>query len=281
MGLSAPAKPTDLVSPLVGSDVPGGEADLRLQLSRLTADNERLAEAVAARDALLAVAGHELRNPMTPIIGRVEMLRRQLSRPEPNLEKAKAALEQIEWLMGQYMKRATTLLDVSRITSGRLELAAAPVEVGALVAQVIETFRPIVNNVGAKLVTDFPDETLMAIGDALALEVILDNLVANAIKYGDGSPITVSVGADEDAARVQIQVSDQGPGISAADQARIFEQFERAVTPRQQQSGFGVGLWIVRQLSEAMGGAIEVHSTLGAGTAFRVSLPLQPPGDTA
>jgi two-component system OmpR family sensor kinase len=174
------------------------------------------------------------------------------------------------------MKRATTLLDVSRITSGKLALSRAPVELCGLARQVVENFRPIAEHAGCTLAGDLPDGRLIACGDALAIEEIVDNLVSNAIKYGRGKPVVVSAVAGLDGEYVSLAVRDQGPGISAVHQQRIFERFERAVSDGERNGGFGVGLWIVRQLAEAMGGKIEVASEAGTGSTFRVTLPAQP-----
>jgi two-component system, OmpR family, sensor kinase len=247
--------------------------ELRRRVAELEAQNAHLMEAVAARDALLAVAGHELRNPITPILGRVELMKRMIGSPNFEVEKLQKGLEQIEWLIGQYMKRATILLDVSRITSGRLELNRSSIDVSNLVQQVVENFRPIADRAGCDLTIDLPDGVLLASGDMLALEEILDNLVSNAIKYAGGAPVIVHAARDIAADCVRIEVRDSGPGIPQADQERIFERFERAVEPRERNGGFGVGLWIVRQLTEAMGGKIGVHSGTGAGSTFCVTLP--------
>ena len=246
---------------------------LRRQVAELTRENAGLSETVAARDAFLAIAGHELRNPMTPILGRVDLLKRLVSRPDFEPERVRQGLEQVEWLIRQYMKRATTLLDVSRITSGKLALSRAPVELCGVARQVVENFRPIAEHAGCTLASDLPDGSLIACGDPLAVEEIVDNLVSNAIKYGRGKPVLVSAVAGPDGEYVSLAVRDQGPGISAAHQGRIFERFERAVADGERNSGFGVGLWIVRQLAEAMGGKIEVVSEAGVGSTFCVTLP--------
>ena len=249
---------------------------LRRHNAELIEANARLTEAVAARDAFLAVAAHELRNPMTPIIGRVQLLRRMIGKPDFQLEKVEQRLDQIEGLITQYVKRATTLLDVSRMTTGKLQLSLVPVNASALVREVTESFQPIAEHAGAVLELDLPDEDLAIIGDRLALEQILDNLVSNAIKYGAGKPIVVSASVEGEKGVARICVRDEGPGISASDQTRIFQRFERAVRPGEQASGFGVGLWIIRQLCDAMGGTIEVTSAPEAGSTFCVTLPLSP-----
>lgn len=239
----------------------------------LVEENALLREAVAARDAFLAVAAHELRNPMTPIVGRVERLRRLLRKPDLRPETLEKSLEQIAWLIAQYVKRATTLLDVSRVTTGQFKLDPAPTNLGDLVRDVVENFAPVADLSGASLTCQAPTAPLVRMSDRLALEQILDNLVSNAIKYGGGQPIVVSV-SESEAGSVVLQVRDQGPGISAESQARIFERFERAVRPGQHRGGFGVGLWVVRQLIETMGGTVTISSRPYEGTTFMVTLPL-------
>lgn len=239
-----------------------------------------LREAVAARDAFLAVAAHELRNPMTPIAGRVERLRRSLRKPDFRLETLENSLGQIEWLIAQYVKRATTLLDVSRVTTGRFRLDPAPTDIGGLVRGVVENFAPVAELAGASLTCRVPDEALVRLCDRLALEQILDNLVSNAIKYAAGQPIHVDVSEAEPRGPIVMQVRDRGPGISAEIQARIFERFERAVRPGQHGGGFGVGLWVVRQLVETMGGTVTISSRPDEGATFTVTLPLSTIEDT-
>ena len=153
-------------------------------------------------------------------------------------------------------------------------MSQVEVDVCEAAASVVENFRPLVDHSRSTLALELPDRPVAILGDRLALEQILDNLVSNAIKYGAGKPIVVSVLDDTERGHARIAVRDEGPGISAENQARIFERFERAVKPGDRAGGFGVGLWIVQQLCEAMGGAIEVTSSPGAGSAFSITLPL-------
>ena len=143
----------------------------------------------------------------------------------------------------------------------------------------MKAIAPLAERVGCALTLDLPDADLAILGDALALEQILDNLVSNAIKYGAGAPIAVSVRPDQGGHDVRLNVSDGGPGISSENQARIFERFERAVRRDEETAGFGVGLWVVKQLSDAMEGSVEVFSKPGAGSRFCITLPLHPPKD--
>lgn len=243
----------------------------------LREENARLREAIAARDTFLAVAAHELRNPMTPIVGRVERLRRMMRKPDVALETIESGFEQIEWLIGRYLKRATTLLDVSRVTSGKFRLDLAQAELSPIVQEVAESFRPIVEHAGSLLTITVPAGPVVRVCDRLALEQILDNLISNAIKYAAGRPIEVSLVEDVVEGHVVLRVRDHGPGISPESQSRIFERFERAVRPGEHSGGFGVGLWIVRQMAEAMGGSVSISSQPNEGAMFIVTLPLANP----
>jgi two-component system, OmpR family, sensor kinase len=247
--------------------------------ARLIAEVARLTAAVEARDTFLVVAAHELRNPMTPIIGRIQILARAARRPDFQVERLVQGLDAIEWLIARYLKRANVLLDVSRITSGKLSLDLVPVDVCEVAREVIENFSPLRQRAGSDLTLDLPSEPVVVSGDRLAIEEILDNLVSNALKYGANKPILLRVGLDDEQHCAVIRISDNGSGISADDQARIFERFERAVQPGEHLSGFGVGLWIVRQLCQAMEGSVRVDSTPGQGSTFSVALPLQSPKD--
>jgi two-component system, OmpR family, sensor kinase len=251
------------------------DQNIREHNARLIAEVARLTEAVEARDAFLIVAAHELRNPMTPIIGRIQILARAARRPDFRIERLVESLDQLEWLIARYLKRANILLDVSRITSGKLALERLPVDVCEVAREVIENFSPLRQHAGSDLTLDLPGEPVVVSGDRLAIEEILDNLVSNAIKYGANKPILLRIGLDEEKHCAVIRVSDSGSGISADDQARIFERFERAVQPGEHLRGFGVGLWIVRQLCQGMDGSVRVDSAPGRGSTFSVALPLQ------
>jgi two-component system OmpR family sensor kinase len=259
----------------LGAGADQTDQNVREHNARLIAEVGRLTEAIEARDAFLAVAAHELRNPMTPIIGRIQILARAVKKPDFQVERLVQGLEEIEWLITRYLKRANVLLDVSRITSGKLALERLPVDVCEVAREVIENYNPLRRHAGSDLTLDLPGEPVVVSGDRLAIEEILDNLVSNSIKYGADKPILLRIGVDEEQHCAVIRVSDSGSGISADDQARIFERFERAVQPGEHLHGFGVGLWIVHQLCQGMEGSVRVDSTPGRGSTFSVALPLQ------
>jgi two-component system, OmpR family, sensor kinase len=240
------------------------------QYARLAAE---LAEAVRARDEFITIAAHELRNPMTPILGYAEHLLAAGRRPESECPEAiVVALERLVGLIGEYIKRATTLLDVSRINAGKLCAELSLVELSRAMRQAVERHRPEAERSDTRLCARIEDN-VSGLLDQLAVEQIADNLLSNAIKYGAGAPIEVSL--VRCGARVKLTVRDYGIGISEADQARIFDAFERAVT-RREHGGFGIGLWVVRQLVDTMQGEIQVTSRPAKGSTFTVILPLSP-----
>ncbi len=245
--------------------------ELHRRIVELNEENVRLRDAVSARDTFLAVTAHELKNGMTPVLGRVDFLRPRLGAMSP--EKLDAALDHIVWLVGVFAKRATTLLDVSRMTSGKLKVDRVKVDGIKIIEDVTEGFRPFAERAGSSLTLDISDTPVEVLGDRLSLEQVMDNLVSNAIKYGNGKPIVVSACAESNGL-ARFTVRDSGPGISSQNEARIFERFERAVLPGDNAGGFGIGLWVVKQLVDAMDGTIEISSTPGAGATFCVTLPL-------
>jgi two-component system OmpR family sensor kinase len=239
--------------------------------ARLVAE---LMRAVHARDAFIAIAAHELRNPMTPMLGYVEHILSVARRPESECPKAIiVALERLANQVGEYIKRATTLLDVSRITAGKLCAELSVVDLSAMMRQAVHRHRAGAERSGCRLEPSIAGE-VTGLLDELAVEQIADNLLSNAVKYGAGEPIEVSLVCDGTKARLTVR--DHGIGISEEDQARIFDAFERAVS-RREEGGFGIGLWVVRHLVDAMHGKIHVASRPAEGSTFTVILPLLPP----
>ncbi|WP_419815542.1 sensor histidine kinase [Glacieibacterium sp.] len=253
-----------------GSGSPADEliCNLTSRIAALSAENERLAEVVAARDGFLAVAAHELKNALTPVVARVEILRRRLDGWQP--DKIESNLSQLEQAAGIFARRATTLLDVSRMAAGKLRLDKARIAVVPVIQAVCDNFRPLAERVKCDITIALPDPDLAIVGDQQALEQIVDNLVSNAIKYCAGAPI--SVRAEPVGDFVHLSVADRGPGISHEAHMRIFECFERAVR-RGEEAGFGIGLWVIRHLSETMGGEVRVTARPGGGSTFCVVLP--------
>ena len=255
-------------------EAPGTEPDAERRDRGQTLDELR--EALRARDEFIAVAAHELRNPMTPIGIRVHALLNAAR--EPGVDVPPRLIEGLEGLalaVDVFLRRAATLLQVSRLNADRIQLDPATVDLSALVRSTAERHRPMADFVRSELRLQV-DDAVFGVLDRTAVEQVVDNLLGNALKYGAGAPVEVTLTSCSGVARLTVR--DAGVGISAEDQARIFDRFER-VMARGHRGGFGIGLWVARRLAEAMGGTIAVESAPGAGWAFTVTLPLQRPPD--
>jgi signal transduction histidine kinase len=161
------------------------------------------------------------------------------------------------------------LLDVSRISAGRLELAVEEVDLSQLAAEVVSRFGEAARHSGSVLRLQAPDR-FAGRWDPLRVDQILTNLVSNAIKFGSGKPIDVTVEGTDALARVA--VVDRGIGIPKEKIASVFDRFERAV-PGRKYGGLGLGLYIAQQMAKAHGGRIDVESEPGQGATFVVNLP--------
>jgi len=253
------------------------------ELLALRARVRELELELEVRDGFIVAAAHELRNPISPLVLHVQRLtgaaRNAAARDADATLSATWLGDQFDMLnrrLARFMIALNRILDVSRIHTGQIELVPEPeVDLCEVTREVVASFERELAASRSALVLDAP-EPVLGCWDRVRLEQIVSNLVSNAIRYGASGPIHVAVrGLDRDgqqqARRVELTVRDHGIGISEADQARVFERFERAQT--QNRSGFGVGLWIVRQLSEAMGGGASLQSTLGEGSTFHIVLP--------
>jgi signal transduction histidine kinase len=253
-----------------------------VELKRAEAERERLIrelrEAVQARDAFLAIASHELKTPLTALVLQVQSLAqgslRELLVRTP-VEKLEARLATISRQVTRLEGLVRSLLDVVRITSGRLELARESIDLGAIVAEAVARLEELLplskSQIAMNLATG-----VVGSWDRLRLETVVANLLANAVKFGEGRGVDVAVSSDRQRAR--LTVTDQGIGMSLDAQARVFGKFERAV-PEEHYGGLGLGLWIVRQIVGAHAGTIAVSSEAGKGSTFTVELPLAAESD--
>jgi signal transduction histidine kinase len=230
-------------------------------------------EAVRARDDFLSIASHELKTPLTSLALQADSLLAAARRlgAAPLAHKAEVVRRNVGRLTGLVAQ----LLDISRISAGRLELDLAEVDLAEVAREVVEKFEDEAARSGTPVRLAAPGH-LAGRWDRLRLDQVLTNLLSNAIKYGPGKPVEMTV--EDRRGRARVTVRDHGIGISAEDQARIFERFERAVS-RRHYGGFGLGLWIVRQLVEAMGGSVRVESAPGEGATFEVELPVEQAAD--
>jgi signal transduction histidine kinase len=162
------------------------------------------------------------------------------------------------------------LLDVSRITVGRMDLELSEFDLTGLVREVVARFQQELEG-GGHTVTLELGRPLMGTWDRLRLDQVISNLLSNAMKYG-GDRRLIRIAVTEEGDSVSFSIRDHGLGISPEDQQRIFERFERLISVRH-FGGFGLGLWIVRQIAEAHGGSVRVDSAPGEGSTFTVEVP--------
>ncbi len=222
--------------------------------------------AIRLRDEFLLIAGHELRTPLAALMLHHQSLAQAAdSMPISKVrDKAKKLVAQSDRLA----RLVEELLDVSRITAGQVRLATEELDLAKLVEEIVERMtedpqrRSTVRMIG---------ESAIGHWDRGRLDQVVTNLVANAFKYGSGEQVDVQVSRED--AHAVLTVRDRGIGIPEADQKRIFDRFERAVSARH-FGGLGLGLWIVHQLVTAHRGEISVASTPGQGSTFTVRLPL-------
>lgn len=238
---------------------------------------DELAEADRRKTEFLAMLAHELRNPLAPISNAAEIIR---SRPEDasRLHEAAGILQR---QIGQMVRLVDDLMDVSRISHGRIGLQREPVELASVIGQAVEASRPLLEAVSQQLSLNLTGEALPLRADPVRLAQVLGNLLNNASKYSaPGAPIRLDARRDGDA--VAISIRDEGIGISPEALGRIFDMFTQVDRSLERpRSGLGIGLALVKSLVELHGGSVEGHSEgLGKGSEFRVRLPLDPAAAT-
>ncbi|MCW1912004.1 PAS domain-containing protein [Luteolibacter sp. GHJ8] len=243
--------------------VTGAYARLRLVDNLRTADRRK--------DEFLATLAHELRNPLAPIRTGLEVMKMAGDRPE-TMERLRSTMErQVE----QLVMLVNDLLDVSRITRGKLQLRVAPAELGAIVRSAVEASSPLIDEAGHQLEVTLPDQPVYLQADPHRLAQVISNLLNNAAKYsGRGGKIALEV--SHGGSEVCVKVQDNGIGIPPAMLERIFEMFAQ-VAPVEggDYGGLGIGLTLVKSLVEMHGGSVRAESAgAGFGSTFSFRLPL-------
>ncbi len=256
-----------------------GEADRESgDRRRAEADRERLRfelkEAIQVRDSFLSIASHELKTPLTALQLAIQSAARTVATLDqsPERDLCEKRLSVGEKQIKRLNALVDQLLDISRIQLGRLELHPEELDLCALIRELAERTAGEFQSAGTELTIRLPP-SLVGCWDGDRIDQVLSNLLSNALKYGAGKPVLLEVQALPGLARITVR--DQGIGIAPEHQQRIFERFERAVSSRH-YSGFGLGLWIVRRILDALAGSIRVQSEPGRGSVFVVDLPLPP-----
>jgi PAS domain S-box-containing protein len=232
-----------------------------------------LQKALQIRDDFLSVASHELKTPLTSLQLQLQLLWRSLPETDAdgNLHPARKRIDATRRPAERLHQLVNNLLDVSRIRAGRLALERETVDFAALLQDVVNRAEADAAGAGCKLVLQ-ADSPVVGRWDRLRLEQVVTNLLSNAIKYGASHPVELAVIQEGSTARLTVR--DHGIGVAPENQARIFQRFERAVSERH-YGGFGLGLWIVKQIIESLGGDIRIESQLGQGSTFTVTLPIE------
>lgn len=239
-------------------------------LQKTQADLEK---AVQIRDEFMSIASHELKTPLTSLKLQAQLRKRNLKKQDPTAftrEELEKMFDSDEKQLNRIARLIDDMLDISRISSGKLSLNLEPFDLCELVSDLVE--RSSEQFVAAACPVQVEVcEPVVGTWDRFRIEQVVTNLLTNAMRYGEGKAIVVQV--TNSSGRAQIAVSDQGRGIADGDRERIFHRFERAVDGNE-ISGLGLGLYIVKQILEAHQGSIRVKSDLGKGSTFIVDLPL-------
>ncbi|WP_212629317.1 hybrid sensor histidine kinase/response regulator [Pseudomonas sp. KB-10] len=241
-------------------------------LAELRETQAELQKAVQMRDVFMSIASHELRTPLNGLILDVQLRRLRLEQGRMDAFTADKLQEMIardERQIRSLSRLIDDMLDVSRIRTGKLSVRPEPGDLGVLAGSVVEGLAPQFASAGSHIELQVEGPALVMM-DEFRIEQVLANLLTNALRYGEGKPVSVRVRVEGELVRAEVR--DQGLGISEADQRRVFEQFERASDTSVGQ-GLGLGLFISEQIVQAHGGRIELCSRLGEGSCFSIVLP--------
>ena len=246
--------------------------------SKVARDNSAAKEAEAAlkeadrrKDEFLAMLAHELRNPLAPILHAIEILHAR----GPQQPELRWARNMIERQVQQMTRLVDDLLDVSRITQGKIVLRKERVELAAVVRSAVDASRALVEERGRQLTVTVPSEPILIEADSVRLSQVLLNLLSNAVKYTDADG-RIWVTVEREREGVSVRVRDDGIGIAPEMLPRVFEMFTQvAQSPERSQGGLGIGLTLVQRLVEMHGGTVTAHSEgPGKGAELIVRLPV-------
>jgi signal transduction histidine kinase len=271
----------DFIEKPIEPDILRSKADVFFELYRqrqqisaqrdeLKAQAEALKEADRRKDVFLAILAHELRNPLTPLRNGLDLLRRN-----PDAEDSKDIRDMMDRQLAHLVRLIEDLLDVSRISQGKIELRKERINVSDLVCAAVEASQPAIDSARHSLTIDIPSEPLWIDADLIRISQVIANLLSNAAKYtppaGRIGIVVRAVGK-----HVAIDVSDSGIGIPPEMQSKIFQLFTQIDNHlHRAQGGLGVGLALVKQIVALHGGTVEAASAgVGEGSVFSVHIPL-------
>jgi signal transduction histidine kinase len=228
----------------------------------------KLEAELAARDEFFSAVAHELRNPLNALHLTMAGLIRSQSGPSPlTPEQVVARVNRASMQVARMARLVDDMLDVSRISGGRLQLQLEDFDASPVLAEVVARMK---DDAAPSIISLSMPPSVLIRCDRARFAQIASNLLSNAIVYGNQTPIEVRL--EHDDATIRLTVADHGIGIADADQERIFERFEKLGTEKPNVR-FGVGLWVAREVVRALEGHIRVASKLGEGSTFLVELP--------
>lgn len=245
---------------------------------RKQAEKERiasmtLAENVRIRDEFISIASHELKTPLSSLKLQTQLIERDIKKNATEyypIKKVQDLLGIFDRQINRLTELVETMLDVSRISADRFTLEPQSFNFSQLIREISSSLQTPNMNTTFAFQLELPEE-LMILADPARIRQVVENLLTNAIKYGEGKPIFVKL--SEKNQRAELVVQDHGLGIAAEFTHKIFDRFERAISAKN-ISGLGLGLYITKKIIEAHSGSISVQSTLHEGSTFTVSLPL-------
>ncbi len=245
-------------------------------MQQLQATQSELQVAIHMRDDFMSMVVHELRTPLNTLFLEAQLRNMLLDRGRADIfdmAYLQAMVARDKRQIEAMMRLIDDMMDASRIRSNQLSIRPGPVELSALLARVVDNLSNQALAAGCTITLD-SGKPVAALWDEFRIEQVVINLLTNALRYGAGKPVEVSLSLLPQGACISVR--DQGRGISEPDQQRIFQQFER-IAIDDGTGGLGLGLYITRQLVEAHGGTIVVESRLGEGSVFTVTLPVDHP----
>jgi signal transduction histidine kinase len=254
----------------------GSNTDIHEQLqsaNELRALADELSQADRRKDEFIALLAHELRNPLAPISNALQIVRMA----DGKKETVQFAAGVMERQLAQLVRLVDDLLDVSRISRGKIELRRERVDLASAVAHAVESARPLARGMDQALTVTLPQESLQISADPIRLAQVIGNLLTNASKFTRRGG-SIRLRAERDGGEAVIRVTDNGIGIAPEQLGRIFDMFTQLDTSLERAvSGLGIGLSLVRKLVEMHGGTVAARSEgLGRGSEFIVRLPLLP-----
>jgi signal transduction histidine kinase len=255
---------------LLAREVAHQKRELQAALELMRAAREQAEQASRLKSGFLAMVSHELRTPLAALQLQLERLERSSVRELPHDKHV--LVRRMGNSVGRLYGLIEGLLQYARIESGRFSVRTEPLDVGQMASEVLDELRSIADEKGLSLRLDVESEIPGFEGDRDLIRLILMHLVENGLKFTEQGQVRVSVGFDDRSCR--LTVVDSGPGIPRDQQARIFQPFEPGENVRRKHlPGIGLGLSLVRQMVDALGGSITLTSRVGHGTKFSVRLP--------